>query len=277
VKENLEIGALQRQRYREWLLRAREWVFGDSEVAGEIGPYLILVHSSMGNIERYVLPKLSEVETFGPFVQGAGSARGNYQETDIWLLHHMMGCTATQMWMQCLEGTGVKYIISLGEMTSYPADVLIGDIVVPSTSERGDLIGSHRVPPEIPAAADPQLLYAAVDHFDEVNWPIHFGEIYSGMPGGVGVDNPILKEKIFQGIQSHQLGNAIETSIVYLEAARLGIQALDLWVVSDDIAYGVFDDYPGGKDRWIRGWDLISSAALDILSGMAGGHHDISE
>ncbi len=275
MKTGADLKALQQERYREWLQRARTWVFGSAEIADRIGPRLLLVHSSMGNIERHVLPKLTEVKTFGPFVQGAGSAMGKYQGREIWLLHHMMGCTATQMWMQCLQGTGVKYVVSLGEMTSYPDDVLIGDIVVPTTSERGDLIGRHRVPPEIPAAADPQLLFAAMDHFVRVDWPVHYGGIYSGMPGGVGVDNPILKEKIFQGIQFHQLGNAIETSIVYLEAARQGIQALDLWVVSDDIAYGVFDDYPGGKDRWVQGWDLISNAALEILVGIRGGSHEL--
>lgn len=265
-----ELADVQQQRYQEWLTRARSWVFGDPEIVNRIGPYLILVHSSMGNIERHVLPKMEAVKTWGPFVQGAGSALGKYRDTEIWILHHMMGCTATQMWMQCLQGTGVKFLISLGEMTAYPDDVRVGDVVVPTSSERGDLIGEHHVTPEIPAAADPHLLLTAADYFSQHDWPTHFGSIYSGMPGGVGIDNPILKEKIYQGIQFHQLGNAIETSVVYLEAARLGIQALDLWVVSDDIAYGVFDDYPEGKKRWTKGWDLISGAALDILAGIEG-------
>jgi purine-nucleoside phosphorylase len=260
---------IQEQRYREWLSLAQNWVFGEPHLDQKIGPYLILIHSSEGNPEKHLLPHLTNLRTYAGFVQGQGAAVGTYQDAEIWLLHHPMGCSAVQFWMECLVGTPVRYLIGLGEMTAYRAEVSIGDIVLPTTSIRGDLITECHADPQIPASCDYGLLEKMTARLVPSGWPVHIGPIYSGMPGGVGKHNPIMKEKIWRQMQSGVLGNAIETSVTYLEAMRFGIKAVDAWAVSDDIAYGYFTDLPGGRDRWEHAWSLIAQASLDVLAEIA--------
>jgi hypothetical protein len=101
------------------------------------------------------------------------------------------------------------------------------------------------------------------------DWPVHVGQVYSGMPGGVGVHNSLLKEKIWDQIQDGILGNAIETSVTYLEANRLGIKAVEAWVISDDLIHGITDHDPSRHARWQQAWGLMAHAALDVLHGIA--------
>jgi purine-nucleoside phosphorylase len=257
-------------RYQEWLLAAQAWIFGEASLAQQLSPYLIFVHSSEGNPEKHILPLMDKVRTHGGFpVQGGGCAVGNYRGSEIWIVHQFMGCTATQMWMECLGNTPVRYIIGLAEMTAYPEDVSVGDIVLPTTSVRGDIVTGFHAPASIPASGDLELLDRLEEKLNSSGWPVHVGPIYSGMPGGIGVNNPILREKIWRHIQAGLLGNAIETSVTYLEAQRLGIRAAEAWAVSDDIAYGVTEAAPNGRERWQHAWSLIAHAGLDVLADIA--------
>lgn len=261
---------LHAQRAREWRAAAQAWVLGGAEVAAALGPYLIFVHSSEGQIERFLLPHLEEVQVFGGFpVQGSGSARGRYRGVEIWLVHQYMGCTATQLWMECLADTPVRYVIGLAEMTAYPASVRIGDIVLPTLAVRGDGITDLHLPPEVPATADPDLLARLEARLRPAGWPLHVGPVYSGMPGGVGIDNPILRLKVWDYLQAGLLGNAIEVSVTYAEAMRLDLRAAAAWAVSDDVAVGTFAQSEGGEARWARAWELIAKAALDVLADLA--------
>lgn len=262
--------SLHAQRAAEWREAAQAWVLGEPGIAQRIGPQVILVHSSEGSPETHLLPLLSDVRTFGGFpVQGGGSAVGRYRGVEIWILHHFMGCTATQLWMECLAGTAVRYLIGLAEMTAYTDEAAIGDIVLPTAAARGDLIGEFHAPPEVPATADPALLAQLDSKIRPSGWPVHLGPVYSGMPGGIGLHNPILREKIWGHLQAGLIGNAIETSVTYLEAARLRIRAAEAWVVSDDLAFGRMQHVPGGTDRWQQAWGLIAKAALDVLADIA--------
>jgi uridine phosphorylase len=260
---------LQSLRYQEWLQAAQSWVFGEPELTPKVGPYLILVHSSQGNPEKHLLPRLANIKIRGEFVQGHGSAYGEYKGTGIWLLHHPMGSSSAQFWMECLHNTRVRAMICLGEMTSYPDDVHVGDIVLVTSAIRGDLVTNYHAPDDMPACCDQDLLEHMQRHLDTTNWPVHVGPVYSGMPGGIGVDNPILKEKVWRHLQAGMLGNAMETSVVYLEAARLGIRIADAWSVSDDIAHGYWNDSPDGWKRWEKAWDLIAWAALETLADIS--------
>jgi purine-nucleoside phosphorylase len=259
-----------KKRSAEWLEAAQTWLFGEPGLAKKISPYLIFVHSSHENPERHVLPHLTNVRTYGGFpIQGGGSAVGSYRGTEIWVVHQFMGCTAAQLWMNCLAETPVRYLIGLAEMTSYPDEVAVGDIVLPTDSARGDLVTNFHAPPEVPATADSELLGRLEDKLRPSGWPVHVGPIYSGMPGGIGVHNPLLREKIWGHLQAGLLGNAIETSVTYLEAALLGIRAAEAWAVSDDIAYGVMEYAPNGRERWRHAWTLIAKAGLDVLADIA--------
>jgi purine-nucleoside phosphorylase len=172
--------------------------------------------------------------------------------------------------MECLTGTPVQYLIGLAEMTGYPDEVMVGDIVLPTVSARGDIVTEFHAPPELPATGDQELLSRLSGRLAGSGWPVHQGPIYSGMPGGIGVHNPILREKIWAHMQAGLLGNAIETSVTYLEAMRLGIHAAEAWAVSDDIAYGVMEAAPNGHERWEHAWRLIAQAGLDVLADIAG-------
>jgi purine-nucleoside phosphorylase len=258
------------ERYREWLRAAQAWSFGGQEIAEQLGPYLVLVHSSEGNPEKHLLPLMQDVRTFGGFpMQGGGSAVGTYRGVEIWILHHFMGCTAAQLWMECLTNTAVRHVIGLAEMTAYPDHVRVGDIVLPAVAVRGDLITNFHAPPEVPATADGELLARLADQLRTSTWPVHVGPVYSGMPGGIGIHNPILRDKIWRHMQAGLLGNAIEVSVTYLEAARLGVRAAEAWVVSDDIAYGRMQFAPDGTDRWQHGWSLIGQASLNVLADIS--------
>jgi purine-nucleoside phosphorylase len=255
-------------RCQEWRRAAQNWVFGEEKVLTLLGPYMILVHSSQGNPEDHILPHMMDIEVFNEFIQGHGCARGWYKGTEIWLLHHPMGSTSAQMWMECLQGTPIRYLIALGEMTSYPDTVRVGDIVLPTTAIRGDMITDYHVASDVPASCDPDLLFRMLDRLTPSGWPIHVGPVYSGMPGGIGVYNPIMKEKVWEHLQAGILGNAMETSLTYLEGARLGIKVVDAWAVSDDISCGYWDDSPNGWNRWKGAWNLIALAALDTLADL---------
>jgi len=98
---------------------------------------------------------------------------------------------------------------------------------------------------------------------------VHVGSIYSGMPGGIGVSQPADARKDLATFAGRLLGNAIETSVTYLEASRLGIRAAEAWAVSDDIAYGVMENAPDGRNRWIQAWTLMAQAGLDVLADIA--------
>lgn len=257
-------------RCGEWRQAAQAWIFGGAEVARQLGPYLILVHSSEGNAEKHLLPRLRQVRMYGGFpVQGGGAACGHYRGTEIWILHQFMGCTATQLWMECLAGTPVQCLIGLAEMTAYSDKVAIGDIVLPAHAWRGDLVTAFHVSHEAPASADADLLTRLHRKLLPANWPVHSGTVYSGMPGGVGVHNPILREQIWGHLQAGILGNAIEVSVAYIEAARLGLRAASLWAVSDDLAVGTGAQSPESVRRWERAWDLMAQAALDVLADLA--------
>jgi purine-nucleoside phosphorylase len=257
-------------RYAEWLEATQTWLFGQRGLARKLSPYLIFVHSSEGNPETHLLPCMENVRTFGGFpVQGGGSAVGVYRGTEIWIVHQFMGCTATQLWMECLSGTPVRVLIGLAEMTAYLDEAAIGDLVLPTVSARGDLITDFHVPAHVPATADLDLLARLEAKLRPSGWPIHRAPIYSGMPGGVGVHNPLLREKIWGHMQAGLLGNAIETSTTYIEAMRLGIRAAEAWAVSDDIAFGVMSSAPNGRERWTRAWSLMARAALDVLADIA--------
>jgi purine-nucleoside phosphorylase len=258
------------QRSAEWLNAAQAWVFGQPGIAQRVSPYLIFVHSSEGNPEKYVLPHMTNLRTFGGFpVQGGGSAVGTYRGVEIWVVHQFMGCTAAQMWMDCLAGTPVRYVIGLAEMTAYTDEVAVGDLVLPTVSARGDLVTDFHAASDIPATGDAELLERLADRLHPSGWPIHVGSIYSGMPGGIGVHNPLLREKIWDHLQAGLLGNAIETSVTYLEAMRLGIRAAEAWAVSDDIAHGVMENTPNGRERWMQAWMLMAKAGLDVLADIA--------
>jgi uridine phosphorylase len=258
------------QRSTEWLQAAQAWVFGGHDIAKRLSPYLLLVHSSEGNPEKHLLPRMSNVRTFGGFpVQGGGSAVGTYRGVEIWIVHQFMGCTATQLWMECLKDTPVRYVIGLAEMTGYLDHVAVGDIALPSTAVRGDLITNFHAPPDLPATADGELIARLGDTLRPSNWPVHIGPVYSGMPGGIGIHNPILREKVWRDMQAGLLGNAIEVSVTFIEAVRLGVRAAEAWVVSDDIAYGRMQFAPDGVERWQHGWSLIAQAGLDVLADIA--------
>jgi purine-nucleoside phosphorylase len=261
---------LQNERYAEWLKVTRDWVFGGPDIAQKVGPYLIFVHSSEGNPEKHLLSRMEDVRMYGGFpVQGGGSAVGTYRGIEIWILHQYMGCTATQMWMECLAGTRVRYLIGLADMTAYPDHVAVGDIVLPSSAIRGDLVTDFHVPGDLPANADRRLLERLEEKLRDVDWDVHVGQVYSGMPGGVGVHNPILRERIWQQIKEGVIGNAIETSVTYVESSWLGIRAAEAWVVSDDLNYGTVENVPGGAARWEGAWSLMAQAALDVLCDIA--------
>lgn len=273
-KELLHFRHLQAQRYAEWLKATQTWLFGSPTAAHHLSPYLVLVHSSEGNLQKHLLPRMEQVRTFGHFpVQGGGAAVGIYRGTEIWILHQFMGCTATQLWMECLANTPVRYLIGLAEMTSYPDSVAIGDIVLPTSAIRGDIVTNFHMAPDIPATADTDLLRRLAEKLCPVGWPVHIGPVYSGMPGGVGVHNSILREKIWGHLQAGILGNAIEVSVTYLEARRLGIRAAAAWTVSDDLAYGQMEAAPSGETRWTHAWELIAQAALEVLADLAAEEH----
>jgi uridine phosphorylase len=258
------------QRSAEWLRAAQAWVFGGSDIAERLSPYLVLVHSSEGNPEKHLLPRMSNVRSFGGFpAQGGGCAVGTYRGAEIWILHQFMGCTAAQLWLECLRETRVRYLIGLAEMTAYPDEIAIGDVVLPSVAVRGDLITEFHAAPDVPAVADGDLLVCLEARLEPSAWPVHVGPVYSGMPGGIGVHNRILREKIWRHMQAGLLGNAIETSVTFLEAARLGIRSAEAWVVSDDIVYGRMQFATNGIEKWQHGWSLIAQASLDVLADVA--------
>jgi purine-nucleoside phosphorylase len=180
-----------------------------------------------------------------------------------------MGCTAAQMWMECLRGTDVRYLIGLAEMTAYLDHITLGDIVLPSSAIRGDLVTEFHTYKDVPASAELNLLQRIQGALCSADWPVHIGQVYSGMPGGVGVHNSLLKEKIWSQIQEGILGNAIEASVTYLEASRLGIKAVEAWAISDDLIHGITDHDPSGHARWQQAWGLIARAALDVLYEIA--------
>jgi len=245
-------------------------MLGGKGLAQELSPYLIFVHSSEYNPEKHLLPQMQDVRTFGGFpVQGGGSARGMYRGAEIWVVHQFMGCTATQLWLECLKGTPVRYIIGLAEMTAYDDAVRIGDIVLPTVAARGDLVTDIHIAPDVPATGDADLLDRLEDKLRPSGWDVHRGAIYSGMPGGTGAHNPILREKVWRHLQTGLLGNAIETSVTYLESMRLGFRAAEAWAVSDDIAYGYMEHTSDGKERWTHAWELIAQAGLDVLADIA--------
>lgn len=261
---------VQQQRYTEWLTATQSWIFGHPEVASRIGPYLILVHSSEGNPEKHLLSRMEQVRTYGGFpVQGGGSAVGIYRGVEIWILHQYMGCTASQMWMECLKGTRVRYLIGLAEMTSYLDHVEIGDLVLPSSAIRGDLVTDFHAASDVPACADAGMLRRLEQVLGSSDWPIHVGRVYSGMPGGVGVHNDLLKEKIWGHLQEGIYGNAIEASVTYLEADLLGIKAVEAWAISDDLIHGITEHAPDGESRWQQAWSIMAEAALEVLCGVA--------
>jgi uridine phosphorylase len=258
---------LQSLRYEEWLAATKAWVFGTLDIAEEIGPYLILIHSSAEFPDRFLLPLLTDVAVYGDFpVQGGGCASGMYRGTRIWVLHQFMGAMATQLWMDCLRGTKVEYLIGLAEMTAYPTEVEIGDIVVPTGAIRGDLVTDFHVPAEIPAMANPPLHRRLVEKIEATGWKMHTGVVYSGHPGGVGVHNPILQEKIWHHMQSGVLGNAQECSVTLLESMRSEIAAAEAWTVSDDLNMGIMEYAPEIKDRWSDAAAITAKAALDTLA-----------
>jgi len=261
---------LQNERYTEWLKVTRDWVFGGPDIAQKVGPYLIFIHSSEGSPEKHLLSRMDEVRMYGGFpVQGGGSAVGTYRGVEIWILHQYMGCTATQMWMECLAGTGVRYLIGLADMTAYLDHVAVGDIVLPSCATRGDLVTDFHVTADLPASADKRLLGRLEGKLGDFDWDVHVGQVYSGMPGGVGVHNPILRERIWQQMQEGIIGNAIETSVTYVESSRLRIRAAEAWVVSDDLSHGTVESVPGGAAQWERAWSLMAQAALDVFYDIA--------
>lgn len=261
---------LRALRYDEWLQATRNWLFGKPEIEQEIGPYLILIHSSAAFPEAMLLPIMEQVRTYGGFpVQGGGSASGYYRGTKIWVLHQYMGVMATQMWMECLKDTPVKYLIGLAEMTAYPLEVKIGDIVVPKSAIRGDLVTDFHAPPEVVAEADAFLHGQLVKKIRATGWSIHEGIVYTGNPGGVGVHNPIIRERIWEHMQSGVLGNAMECSVTLLESKRLGIRAAEAWTVSDDMDLGLMDDVPDVKGRWQEAAGITARGALDTLADIA--------
>ncbi len=257
-------------RYKEWLTATRAWVFGKADLEREIGPYVIFIHSSAEFPDKYLLPLMEDIIKFGDFpIQGGGSAYGFYRGTKIWVLHQFMGCMATQMWMECLQNTNVEYLIGLAEMTAYPPEVEIGDIVVPSSAIRGDLVTNFHAPPEVPATADASLHRRLVEKLRSTGWIVHTGAVYTGNPGGVGVHNPIIRERIWRHIQSGVLGNAQEASVTLLEAMRFGIHAAEAWTVSDDLDLGLMDEAPDVKKRWEEAAGITAQAALDVLADIA--------
>jgi purine-nucleoside phosphorylase len=258
------------RRSAEWRAAAQAYVFGETGLAERLSPYVLFVHSSEGNPEKHILPRMSDVRTYGGFpVQGGGSAVGTYRGVEIWIIHQFMGCTAAQLWMECFTNTPVRYVIGLAEMTAYPDRIGVGDIVLPTAAVRGDLITDTHAPPGVPATADGDLIARLGDRLRATQWPLHLGTIYSGMPGGIGIHNPILKDRVWRHMQAGLLGNAIETSVTYLEASRLGIRAAEAWVVSDDIVFGRMQFAPDGEDRWQRAWSLIAQAGLDVLADLS--------
>jgi purine-nucleoside phosphorylase len=257
-------------RYEEWLAAARKWVFGTPEITQEIGPYLILIHSSAEFPDKMLLPFMEDVTKYGGFpIQGGGCASGIYRGTKIWILHQFMGVMATQMWIECLKDTKVKYLIGLAEMTAYPQEVKIGDIVVPTSAIRGDLVTDFHAPPEVPAASDGFVHGQLVKKLRTTGWSVHEGIVYTGNPGGVGVQNPIIRERIWKHMQSGVLGNAMEASVTLLEAKRLDIRAAEVWTVSDDMDLGLMDDAPEVKRRWEEAAGITAHAALEVLADIA--------
>jgi purine-nucleoside phosphorylase len=259
-------------RYQEWLAAMRAWLLGTAENFTRLSRGMILVHSSRGQPQRFLTPLLSDVQTFGDFpAQGGGAAVGLYRGTPIWIIHQPMGCTASQLFMECLTDSPVRYLIGLAEMTGYPEHVHMGDLIVPTAAVRGDIVTDFHASPEVPAVADLGLTAALEVELCRSGHPLHVGPIFSGLPGGSGIHNPILKALIWSQIQSGMLGGGIEVSTTLLEAARLGIRAAAAWTVSDDIFRGGMADGSVGRANWASAWDLMARASLEVLHQAATG------
>lgn len=161
---------------------------------------------------------------------------GEYHGKRVTVMGTGMGAASTGIYAhEFIHHYGVKQLIRVGSTGSIQAHVNVNDIVIAhGASTDSNFADQFRLPGQMAALADFQLLMKAANHAEQMNLNYHVGNVVSS-DYFYHDDKENWKSWARMGI----LALEMEAHALYLTAARAGVKALTLLTVSDSLVTGL--------------------------------------
>ena len=160
---------------------------------------------------------------------------GTYKGTRVSVQGSGMGMPSMGIYShELIEVYGCRNIIRIGSAGSYQEHVNLGDIVIASSASTDSRFQyTYDLPGSFSPCADFHLLHAAYHSAEELSHPVKIGNVVS--VDVFFVDDPdTWKRWSKMGV----LAVEMEAAALYMNAARLGANALAMVTVSDNFVTG---------------------------------------
>lgn len=183
---------------------------------------------------------------------------GEYQGKRVTVMGTGMGAASTGIYAhEFIHHYGVKQLIRVGSTGSIQPQVNVNDIVIAQgASTDSNFADQFRLPGQMAALADFQLLMMAANHAQQMNLNYHVGNVVSS-DYFYHDDKENWKSWAKMGI----LALEMEAHALYLTAARAGVKALTLLTVSDSLVTG----QALSADEREQGFEKMVKLALSLL------------
>lgn len=183
---------------------------------------------------------------------------GAYQGKLVTVMGTGMGAASTGIYAhEFIHHYGVKQLIRVGSTGSIQSHVNVNDIVIAQgASTDSNFADQFRLPGQMAALADFQLLMLAANHAQQMNLNYHVGNVVSS-DYFYHDDRENWKSWAKMGI----LALEMEAHALYLTAARAGVKALTLLTVSDSLVTG----QALSADEREQGFEKMVLLALSLL------------
>ncbi|HRD06734.1 MAG: purine-nucleoside phosphorylase [Saprospiraceae bacterium] len=183
---------------------------------------------------------------------------GEYNGKMVTVMGTGMGAASTGIYAhEFIHHYGVKQLIRVGSTGSIQSHVNVNDIVIAQgASTDSNFADQFRLPGQMAALANFQLLMMAANHAQQMNLNYHVGNVVSS-DYFYHDDQENWKSWAKMGI----LALEMEAHALYLTAARAGVKALTLLTVSDSLVTG----QALSADEREQGFEKMVLLALSLL------------
>ncbi len=184
-------------------------------------------------------------------VRGMSGYTGTYNGVEVSVQASGMGCPSMGIYSyELFSGYEVENIIRIGTAGSLKEDLIIGDVVIGlGSSGNSNFAEQYNLPGTFAPIADFGLVRTAVEMSEKMSCSYKVGNIVCS--DVFYDDNPTSIEK---WMKMGCLAVEMESTALYLNAARLGKKALCLLTISDEILTG---KKASSEDRQVAFKDMM--------------------
>lgn len=193
-----------------------------NEGRGEI-PETVLISLGLPDILRKALENpLQKVKKIGKFLVGS------YDEIPIGLFHQGLGSLPTEIIVRVLTKTPARNVIGVGLVGGLQEDVVVGDVILPTLSIRGEGTTSYYAKRNMMAIPNPKI-QNVLERTMASDLKIHKGEVFT-TSAFIKEDDNLITRLHEDGV----LGIECETSVLFLISRLYGLDSGAILLVTDN-------------------------------------------